>query len=103
MSFKAPELINGSKYSFNVDVWALGVTVYFMLYGTYPVKAENKHLLKKKILNFNFDFSQIIQFGNLNDYMNKVMIKCFVKDPKKRPSIFLLNKIKLDYDEYDNY
>ena len=37
------------------------------------------------------------------DYMNKVMIKCFVKDPKKRPSIFLLNKIKLDYDEYDNY
>lgn len=103
LSFKAPELINGSKYSFNVDVWALGVTVYFMLYGTYPVKAENKHLLKKKILNFNFDFSQIIQFGNLNDYMNKVMIKCFVKDPKKRPSIFLLNKIKLDYDEYDNY
>lgn len=103
LSFKAPELINGTKYSFNVDVWALGVTVFFILYGTYPVKAENKHLLKKKIVNFNFDFSQTIQFGNINDYMNKIMIKCFIKDPKKRPSIFVLNKIKLNYDEYEDY
>lgn len=103
LSFKAPELINGSKYSFNVDVWALGVTVFFILYGTYPVKAENKHLLKKKIINFNFDFSQVIQFGTINDYMNKVMIKCFIKDPKKRPSIFMLNKIKFNYDEYEDY
>ena len=99
LSFKAPELINGTRYTFNVDIWAIGVTIYFIIYGSYPVKAENKHLLKKKILAFNFDSNQLIQFGNVNDYMNKVMMKCFVKDPRKRPNIFALNKVKLSYDD----
>ena len=33
--YMAPEMI-GRKYNELVDVWALGVLVYLMLYGKYP-------------------------------------------------------------------
>jgi serine/threonine protein kinase len=39
--FKAPEILAGdSKYDELVDVWSLGVTLYYMLYRDYPFKPQ---------------------------------------------------------------
>ena len=100
LSFKAPELVAAQKYSFNVDVWAVGITIFFMIYNTYPIKADNKHLLKKKIMYFTFDPSQHMTFGNCDDYMNRIMQKCLTKDPRKRPNSSNLVKVTLNYDDY---
>ena len=100
LSFKAPELVAAQKYSFNVDVWAVGITIFFMIYNTYPIKADNKHLLKKKILYFTFDPAQHMTFGNCDDYMNRIMQKCLTKDPRKRPNSSNLVKVTLNYDDY---
>jgi serine/threonine protein kinase len=34
----APEIINNSYYGISVDIWALGVLFYFMLFAEYPFK-----------------------------------------------------------------
>jgi serine/threonine protein kinase len=34
----APEIINNTYYGISVDIWALGVLFYFMLFAEYPFK-----------------------------------------------------------------
>ena len=36
--YMAPEIINNSYYGISVDIWALGVLFYFMLFAEYPFK-----------------------------------------------------------------
>lgn len=36
----APEIINNSYYGISVDIWALGVLFYFMLFAEYPFKGK---------------------------------------------------------------
>lgn len=39
--FMAPELFMRMKYNNEVDVWALGVVFFFMLFGDFPFKSMN--------------------------------------------------------------
>lgn len=56
-TYIAPEMIedprneNKQGYSFEVDMWALGVMMYIMLIGKSPFRAKNKKALLKKIKN----------------------------------------------------
>ncbi len=50
-AFIAPEIIRNS-YDRSVDYWSLGINVYCMLCGEYPVPDQsNQEEMKKKILN----------------------------------------------------
>jgi serine/threonine protein kinase len=44
----APEIINNSYYGISVDIWALGILFYFMLFAEYPFKG-NLTLIKVMI------------------------------------------------------
>ena len=46
-----PRNENKQGYSFEVDMWALGVMMYIMLIGKSPFRAKNKKALLKKIKN----------------------------------------------------
>lgn len=37
----APEVIERKGYSYNADIWSLGVVFYQMLFGVYPFAAKN--------------------------------------------------------------
>lgn len=41
-SFLAPEFFSEDGYSFQVDIWAAGVVLFFMLTNDYPFKFKNK-------------------------------------------------------------
>jgi serine/threonine protein kinase len=46
----APEIVNRKEFCGPpVDMWALGVLLYFMLYGVYPFKATNERELYRRI------------------------------------------------------
>ena len=48
----APEICDGNTYKGKKsDIWALGVTLYQMVYRKYPYKASNIPQLYSKILN----------------------------------------------------
>jgi NIMA (never in mitosis gene a)-related kinase 1/4/5 len=45
----SPEIIKGSSYSFETDIWSLGVILYEMCALDVPIKAKNLHELYIKI------------------------------------------------------
>ena len=35
LCFKAPEIIMGVNYDFEIDIWSLGITLYFVMFLKY--------------------------------------------------------------------
>lgn len=70
-SYKAPEQIEGSRVSFNLDLWAFGVILYEMLTGEKPFRADTRNAseqsvrreIEKKIVTVELpaQLSQVIQ------------------------------------------
>ncbi|AQG82155.1 serine/threonine-protein kinase [Spirosoma montaniterrae] len=48
-SYKAPEQIEGSRVSFNLDLWAFGVILYEMLAGEKPFRADLRNSSEQSI------------------------------------------------------
>lgn len=65
LCFKAPELINHRAYNFKVDVWAVGVTIYYLIFKVLPFEKGNKQQIKDSIVNENLTFP--IVENNLTD------------------------------------
>jgi serine/threonine protein kinase len=37
----APEILSNSYYGISVDIWAMGVLYYFMIFAEYPFKGHD--------------------------------------------------------------
>ena len=105
LSYKAPELILHKIYNFKVDVWSIGVTIYYIVYKTLPFEEGNREELKKAIVNSPvpyyannimldaFYFKNFTGFRN-NNFKNckssiiySILKDCLIKNPKDRYSI----------------
>ncbi|CAD8064794.1 unnamed protein product [Paramecium primaurelia] len=76
----APEILNEEKYSFQADMYSLGVCIYYMLVGKYPYfDPTNRIPLQDLIKKENADFSQI---ANLQ--LKSLVQKMLKFDPKQR-------------------
>ena len=47
--YRSPELLVGDRYGKPADIWALGVVMYKLLFGTFPFKGLNDKILYRKI------------------------------------------------------
>ena len=83
--FVAPEIVNENNigYSFEVDIWAIGIIMYNLLTGDYPFKGDEKKLYEK-ILKSDFDFPENIK---ISEAAKDLIKQILVKDPRKRPSL----------------
>ena len=71
--------IRGEK----TDIWALGVTLYYMLTGIYPTNnAKDLCDLKEKITKQPIDFSII-----KNEWAKQILMKMLDKDQENRASL----------------
>lgn len=113
LSFKAPELILHKDYNFKVDVWAMGVSLYYIVYKMLPFDEGNREDIKKAIVNnpvifyeneFLFDTFYYKNYMSIIDKKSKeikssiiysILKDCLVKNPKERFSIEEL------YNKYD--
>ena len=54
----APEIFGKKNYDTSVDIWAVGVLAYTMLFGTVPFKNVNMELEIKNKCEKGFDLPQ---------------------------------------------
>ena len=48
--YMAPEILTGKGYTYNVDLWSIGVITFILLGGYPPFNEENEQVLIKLIL-----------------------------------------------------
>lgn len=79
--YVAPELIR-RQYRFQVDMWALGVMIYLMLFGKYPFEAQDQKTIVQQILKTEPDYAKgsVAPSAGAVDFMKKLL----VKNPEKR-------------------
>ena len=85
-NYMAPEMFenNGKGYSFEVDIWSVGIIMYQLLTGKLPFNGENKDEIKKNILASQ---PESLDVSGLSIVAASLIKQILRKDPKKRPVI----------------
>ena len=95
LSFQAPEMLIGQPYNFKVDVWSLGVTVYYLLYKSLPFDDKTGEKVKESILCDDFSLTPL---NNMNknelgfSFIFSLICDCLTKSSSQRPDIFQIIK-----------
>ena len=94
ISYMAPEIIKNNEkgYSFEVDIWAVGVIMFNLLTGELPFSG---YKIEEKILNCDYCFPEEIKISKAAKDLIKQIL---VEKPRKRPN---LNQI-LCHDFFHN-
>ncbi|XP_077995830.1 ribosomal protein S6 kinase-related protein-like [Glandiceps talaboti] len=81
MLYMAPEALNPEQpYSYGVDWWSLGIVMYAMLTGSFPVEGGNSHLdMYDSIMACNYDMPNFISIAAKN-----VIKALLAKDTSRR-------------------
>ena len=94
--YMAPEIVEGSNYSFSSDFYSIGISLYYLLYNKYPYGNEENDIFKiyQEILKQNNIFSNDNDNDNdnVNNQINDLIGKLLIKEPYSRYSNF--NDIK---------
>lgn len=61
----APEILKNEVYSFPIDIFAVGVIMYFILSGQLPFYAEEEEIVAKKIFENDYELNIPI-FDNIS-------------------------------------
>ena len=86
LTFVAPEVIQRNPYNKAVDVWSIGVVMYYLLSGALPFDDENDDTLAKKIVYSDPGYPDQI-FRDRSETAKKLISQCLEKKPEKRISI----------------
>ncbi len=82
--FTAPEILRAKPYNAAIDVWSLGVCIFYMLTGDLPFYKNSLDL--KEVANA-ICYNNIKYNIRLSDNARNLIEKCLTKDPQKRISI----------------
>ena len=77
-AYMAPEILENMGYSLEVDIWSLGVIMYYLIIGKLPFNKQNQEDIKR----VSFPKKAIISRA-----AKSLIEQILVKDPKKRPSL----------------
>ena len=78
--YMAPEILENKGYSLEVDIWSLGVIMYYLIIGKLPFNKKNQEDIKS--VSYTFPKKAIISRA-----AKSLIEQILVKDPKERPSL----------------
>jgi Ca2+-binding EF-hand superfamily protein len=81
--FTSPEVLKQDKYNNKVDVWSLGIILYFLVYGRVPYddSSNNVKEIMNKICNVNL---KLLNNKKISDKLKNLILGCLEKDYSKR-------------------
>lgn len=83
MLFMAPELFHHKDYNpLKADIWALGVTFFYMATQQYPFYATDRNVLKKIVETGVYSY-----FNIENQDLCHIIGRCLCVDPENRASV----------------
>ena len=86
LSYVAPEVLLRSPYNKEVDIWSLGVILYYILCGHLPFRGNKEIIIAEKIVNDELEFDE--EYWEMRSQKVKDLIeKCLRKNPEERISI----------------
>ena len=84
----APELLLGSGYNQQTDIWSIGCVAFILLSGQYPFLSDVKDMNNEKKLtkfnNANLKFSSAWKKRKISKAAKKFCVSCLQRDPQKR-------------------
>lgn len=82
MYYMSPERMDGEKYSYSGDIWALGIILIELATGEYPFSTSANYI---EMLNYikTTEISSILREEFSEDFVD-FLKKCLDKDPEKR-------------------
>ena len=84
--YAAPEIIQNMPYNKEVDVWSLGVILYYMFTGCYPFMGKEEDEIEDKIINEPVEFKDG-EWEVISDKVQDLIRKCLEKNPEERITI----------------
>lgn len=91
IQYMAPEILSVEQYDHSVDWWSLGILIYAMLLGEYPLNAAKDHIqMNEKVSKHIFELDQ--SRGDFSEGACDLVRKLLCKDPQRR--LTSLNSIK---------
>ena len=79
-AYMAPEILENMGYSLEVDIWSLGVIMYYLIIGKLPFNKPNQEDIKS--VSYTFP-----KKANISRAAKSLIEQILVKDPKERPSL----------------
>jgi len=84
-AFLPPEVIKNLPYGPKVDIWGMGISLYFLLSGRIPFDAKNRDQMFTRIQNDMLEFRGKV-WENISFEAKDLLRKLLTKNPDKRLS-----------------
>lgn len=81
--YVAPEILEGTPYDTQADMWSLGVITYILLGGYPPFIEQNQRELFRKIRRGEYEFHEEY-WGQVSEDAKKLIASLLTVDPTRR-------------------
>ncbi len=86
LNYCAPEVLMREPYNKQIDIWSLGIILYYMLVGHFPFQGNNEDIIAKNIVYQPLKFDEQ-EWENKSRNVINLIEKSLEKKPSKRINI----------------